>query len=261
MLCYDFCLQDLTKELIYYHFKFFLSVGIFVFLQRLKKMGDMRKLIVCIFLSLSLPVLAQGNSVRDSLRAAIDLMQYYPDSVDLRLKKARWNMELEEWARAKDEYDIVLRIDPTNIAALYFRAFANEKMGRYNFARLDYENLLSYVPGNFEAQLGLALLNQKDKHYTEAFDQINRLCAQYPDSSIAFAARAGIEAERGLLDLAEYDYSEAIKRNNDNIDYKINRVDILIRLGKIAAARKELDDMVAKGVPRALLVDIYKRIK
>ena len=93
-------------------------------------------------------------------------MQYYPDSVDLRLKKARWNMELEEWARAKDEYDIVLRIDPTNIAALYFRAFANEKMGRYNFARLDYENLLSYVPGNFEAQLGLALLNQKDKHYT-----------------------------------------------------------------------------------------------
>ena len=238
MLCYDFCLQDLTKELIYYHFKFFLSVGIFVFLQRLKKMGDMRKLIVCLFLLLSLPVLAQGNSVRDSLRAAIDLMQYYPDSVDLRLKKARWNMELEEWARAKDEYDIVLRIDPTNIAALYFRAFANEKMGRYNFARLDYENLLSYVPGNFEAQLGLALLNQKDKHYTEAFDQINRLCAQYPDN-----------------------YSEAIKRNNDNIDYKINRVDILIRLGKIATARKELDNMVAKGVPRALLVDIYKRIK
>jgi hypothetical protein len=38
-------------------------------------------------------------------------------------------------------------------------------------------------------------------------------------------------------------------------------VDILIRLGKIAAARKELDDMVAKGVPRAFLVDIYKRIK
>lgn len=37
------------------------------------------------------------------------------------------------------------------------------------------------LPGNFQAQLGLALLNEKDKHYTEAYDGINNLIEQYPD--------------------------------------------------------------------------------
>lgn len=55
------------------------------------------------------------------------------------------------------------------------------------------------VPGNFEGQLGLALLNQKSKHFTEAFDQINSLVNQYPDSAVVYAARGGIEKERGWL--------------------------------------------------------------
>ena len=70
---------------------------------------------------------------------------------------------------------------------------------RYNFARLDYQNLLVLVPGNFQAQLGLALLNEKDKHYTEAYDGINSLIEQYPDSAMAYAARGGMEKERVCL--------------------------------------------------------------
>lgn len=81
---------------------------------------------------------------------------------------------LEQWSFARDEYDYILLREPDNIAALYYRAFVNEKLGRLNFARLDYENLLKRVPGNFEAQLGLALLNEKDHHYTEAFNLTQR---------------------------------------------------------------------------------------
>lgn len=201
------------------------------------------------------------QSLRDSLAAATEALSYHPDSVDLRLKKAAWNVELEQWQYAKDDYDRVLRKEPDNVAALYYRAFVNEKLGRYNFARLDYQNLIRLVPGNFEIQLGYALLNQKDHHYTEAMDQMNLLVSQYPDSALAYAARAGMEVERGQYELASYDYEEAILRDSTNTDYILAYADVLITLGRKEKARQQLDRLVALGIPRGSLKDYYKRLK
>ena len=201
------------------------------------------------------------QSLRDSLAAATEALAYHPDSVDLRLKKAAWNVELEQWQYAKDDYDRVLRKEPDNVAALYYRAFVNEKLGRYNFARLDYQNLIRLVPGNFEIQLGYALLNQKDHHYTEAMDQMNLLVSQFPDSALAYAARAGMEVERGQYELASYDYEEAILRDGTNTDYILAHADVLITLGRKAKARQQLDRLVALGIPRGSLKDYYKRLK
>jgi len=224
----------------------------------------MRKpLIIILFLMTFVGANAQigNNPLRDSLRRATEELAYHPDSVDLRLKKAAWNIELEQWLYALTEYDFALAHDPDNVAALYYRAFVNEKLGRYNFARLDYENLLKRVPGNFEAQLGLALLNQKDKHYTESFDLMNRLVNQYPDSAVAYAARAGIENEHKMYDVAEYDYCEAIKRDVSNKDYILNRADLRLTMGKSEEARADLDRLVALGVPKANLIEFYRRLR
>ena len=201
------------------------------------------------------------QSLRDSLAAATEALAYHPDSVDLRLKKAAWNVEMEQWQYAKDDYDRVLRKEPDNVAALYYRAFVNEKLGRYYFARLDYQNLIRLVPGNFEIQLGYALLNQKDHHYTEAMDQMNLLVSQFPDSALAYAARAGMEVERGQYELASYDYEEAILRDGTNTDYILAHADVLITLGRKEKARKQLDRLVALGIPRGSLKDYYKRLK
>lgn len=201
------------------------------------------------------------NPLRDSLREASEALAYHPDSIDLRLRKARWNMELEDWQKAKDEYDFVLGKQPANIAALYYRAYCNDRLHRYNFARLDYQNLLTIVPGNFEARLGLALLNEEDKHYTEALDGINELVDAYPDSAVAWAARAGIEMERGMTELAEYDYGEALKRDPGNKDYLLTRAELRIRLGHMDEARRDLDALVASGTPKAALKDWFDRLK
>ncbi len=217
-----------------------------------------------LFFSILLPVngfAQQREALRDSLKKATEALAYHPDSVDLRLKKAAWNLQLEQWQYAKDEYDRVLSKDQRNIAALYYRAFANQKLGRYNFARLDYENLLQRVPGHFSALLGLALLNQKDNHHTEALNQINQLVSQHADSAVAYAARAGIEVEQGMLELGEYDYSEAIKRDRKNTDYLLNRAELRIRLGKTEKARDDLDRLVSLGVPRPALRIWYGRLK
>lgn len=219
-------------------------------------------LTVALVLLASAPAVAQkGNALRDSLKAAMQDLAFHPDSVDLLLKKAAWNVELGEWSYAKDTYDKVLALSPKNVAGLYYRAYVNERMSRYSFARLDYENLLTIIPGNFEAQLGLALLNQKDNRYTQALDQINRLISQYPDSAIAYAARGGMEKERKMYELAAYDYSEAIRRDDGNMDYRLNQIELYILLRRFKSAREELDLLVRRGVPRSSLSDLYQRIK
>lgn len=221
-----------------------------------------RRILLLALCLLSLTAFAQDRSaLRDSLSAAVDRLGYYPDSTDLRLRKASWNIELGQWQYAKDEYDYVLKREPRNIAALFYRAFVNEKMKRYGFARLDYETLLSVVPGNFEGRLGLALLNQKDHHYTEALDNINILVSQYPDSAVAYAARGGMEAERNMLDLAEYDFGKAIELAPDNTEYRLNRVDVRLRMKRKDEAREDLDEMVKRGVSRANLADWYVKCR
>ena len=204
---------------------------------------------------------SSSSALRDSLALATETLAYHPDSIDLRLKKAAWNIQLEQWNYAKDELDKVLFLNQTNIAGLFYRAFVNEKLKRYNFARLDYQNLLVLVPGNFQAQLGLALLNEKDQHHTEAYDGINNLIEQYPDSAVAYAARGGMEKERGMLELAAYDYAEAMRLDSTNQDYIVSHVDLLITLGRKLEAYDGLRRLQALGVQPGQLQDFYARLR
>lgn len=213
------------------------------------------------FWLLSLSAQTDNQTLRDSLKAAANELMRYPENIDLRLRKASWNMQLEQWQTAKDEYDRILDRQPDNLAALFFRAHANERLHRYAFARIDFEHVLIIVPTHFESRLGLALLNQKDNRLTEAMDQINILVQQHPDSAIAYAARAGMELERNMLSLAEFDYTEAIQRDPDNIDYLINRTDIYIRQRKYTEARRDLNRLQQLGVERKALDPLYNRIK
>lgn len=51
-----------------------------------------------------------------------------------------------------------------------------------------------------------------------------------PDSAVAYAARAGIEKERQMFSLAENDYEAASQRDPLNVDYRVNRVELLLLL-------------------------------
>lgn len=201
------------------------------------------------------------TQLRDSLAAASARLSYHPDSLDLRLRKASWNVQLGEWQYARDEYDYVLSRDPNNVAALFYRAFVNENQKRYKFARLDYEHLLYLVPGHFEAMLGLALLNNKDSRYTEALDMMNRLVGQFPDSAVAYAARGGMELERKMYAPAEYDYTKAIELCPGNTDYLLDRANVRLLMRRKEEARADLDEMVRRGVSRANLQEWYGKCR
>lgn len=201
------------------------------------------------------------QQLREQLKDASEILSYFPDSTDLRLRKAAINLELKEWEYAKTEYDYILDRDPRNISALFYRAYVNEQLKRYGFARQDYEFLLSLVPGNAEARLGLALLNQKDRRFTEAMDMMNRLIEDYPRKALYYAARGNMERERQLYPLAEYDYTMALELDPKNTDYLVNRADVRILQGLKKEALSDLKQLERMGINRKALSDFYKRLK
>lgn len=217
--------------------------------------------ILLVMLSVSPACGQTTQQLRDSLSTLIRQIEQNKNSVDLRLQKAALNMQLQQWEYAKDEYSEVLRMDKGNLTALRFRGYAHERMGNYNFARADYETFLKEVPDHFETLLGLALLNQKDKHFTEAMDQINRVVEMFPDNAVAYAARAGIELERGLNELAEYDFSEAIRFDEENADYWLDRAEVRISLGRKKEALADIHQAMSLGVARADVEHLLKRCR
>lgn len=198
---------------------------------------------------------------RDSLHSLNQLIRQYPYNTDLKLRKAAVNIELGQWEYAADEYSRVLEQDSKNLGALYFRAYANTQLRRYDLARSDYEAFLTVVPKNFEAQLGLAMVKRKMGRQTDTLEELNKLVQQFPDSALAYAARAGYEAELKQYDVALFDWDEALKRQPQNTDFLISKVDILITLKRHTEAWAILSDAMKRGVPRSVLKEWIDRCK
>ena len=167
---------------------------------------------------------------RDSLTVLSRAITQNPQSVDLRLRKAAVNLELSQWDYAVDEYGRVLELDAKNLSALYYRAYVHNHERRYELAKQDYEACLTIVPRNFEAQLGLASVKRNMGQKVEAMDGFNQLIQMFPDSAIAYAARAGYEVELKQYELALYDWDEAISRQPENIEYLMSKADVLLIL-------------------------------
>lgn len=217
---------------------------------------------ILICLCLGMPALAQTPAEwRDSLARLNDSIRLHPSSMDLRLRKAAVNIELEQWEYAAEEYGRVLAVDPKNLAALYYRAYVHQTMRHYDLARVDYETFLSIVPRHFEAQLGLAMVKRKLGRSLDTLNELNRLIQMFPDSALAYAARAGYEAELRQYDLALFDWDEAIKRNPSNKDFKLSKVDVLITARRHEEAWRLLEELMKQGVPRSQLKEWIDKCK
>ena len=223
----------------------------------------MRRLLFSAFLMIiSSATLAQtGQEWRDSLSVLGRAIDRNPRNVELRLRKAAVNLELNQWDYAIDEYGRVLDLDSLNLTALYFRAYANTQQRRYPLAVADYERFLTIVPKHFEAQLGLAMVTKKVAGGVEAMDQFNQLVQQFPDSALAYAARAGYEVELRQLEPALYDWGEAIRLNPNNLEFIVSKVDVLLTLKRKHEAKTLLEQAIANGTPRAALRDWLERCK
>ena len=198
---------------------------------------------------------------RDSVSTLIEQIRLHPKNIDLRLKKAEANINLQQWDYAIEEYGRVLRLDERNLAALYFRAYCQGKVHHYDLAKVDYEQFLAIQPQHFEAHLGLAHVLQKMGRKTDTVDELNRIVLLFPDSAQAYAARAAYETELGQYEVALFDWDEALRCQPSNEGYTVSKVDVLIRMNRRKEARETLDALVKKGTPRGALKEWYDQCK
>lgn len=198
---------------------------------------------------------------RDSVSVLIEQINLNPNNLELRLKKAEANINLQQYEYARDEYSAVLKKDEKNLAALYFRAFCQTQLRQYSFARADYEAFLAIQPEHLEARLGLAHVLQLLGRKTDAADELNRAVQMFPDSTDAYAARAAFETQQEQYDAALYDWGEALRLAPKNAELTASKVDVLLRLGRKKEAREALDQAVKQGTPRAALREWYDKCK
>lgn len=196
---------------------------------------------------------------RDSLETLSTALKKDPNNIDLRLRKAEADIQLEQWDYALAEYGRILRDDEKNLAALFFRAYVHGKQQHYDLARVDYLSFLAIQPVHLEARLGLAHVLQKMGRKSETTDELNRIVQMFPDSADAYAARAAFETKHLQYELAVYDWAEAVRLKPDNEGFVISEVDVLLRLKRKKEAREVLDALVARGTPRGLLKEWYDR--
>ena len=182
-------------------------------------------------------------------------------SSDLYLRKAAVNLELEQWDYAIETYTDVLKREPSNPAALFYRAYANGKMRRYELAENDYRNFLKVAPENVDGMLALAYICIKRGNNKEAMDNYNRILELFPDHSVAYASRASLETTEKFYDAALMDWDKAIENDQQNIGYLVSKAELLILMERKAEARRTLDDAVRKGAIRGQLRDLYHKAK
>lgn len=218
-------------------------------------------LFVLFYLSVITAVAQSRQEWRDSLETLSASLKQDPDNIDLRLRKAEAEIQLERWDYALAEYGRILRTDEKNLAALYFRAYVHERQKHYDLARVDYESFLAIQPLHLEARLGLAHILQKMGRRSDAMDVLNQIVQMFPDSADAYAARAAFETKYLQYELALYDWNEAIRLRPDNDGFVISKVDLLIRLKRKKEAREALDALVSKGTPRGMLKEWYDRAR
>lgn len=207
-------------------------------------------------------VLAQTNQEwRDSLSVLNQQIAQSPYSVDLHLRKAAVNLELQQWEFAVDEYKLILRNDEKNLTALFYRAYAYTHLRRYDLAKNDYNDILLEEPTHLEARLGLSYVYQLMGKRNDALDLLSIVVEQHPDSVAGYVARASLETDMRRYDSALYDWEQATRLEPENLDYHLSYVDVLIRMGKNEVARRELNKLADKGVNQGVLREYYRKIR
>ena len=205
---------------------------------------------------------AQSNQQwRDSLNVLTQQIAQSPYSVDLHLRKAAVNLELQQWEFAVDECKLILRNDEKNLTALFYRAYAYTHLRRSDLAKNDYNDILLEKPTHMEARLGLSYVYQLMGKRNDALDLLNIVVEQHPDSVAGYVARASLETDMQRYDAALYDWEKAIELDPQNTDYQFSCIDVLIRLGRKEAARRELDKLASRGVNQGALRNFYQRTK
>jgi tetratricopeptide (TPR) repeat protein len=79
----------------------------------------------------------------------------------------------DDFGTAVEDFDIALEIEPGTVNAWMWRAYANERLGRYDLALADYERAIMVEPDNTTARSNLRRLRSRDGTATQPDFQVD----------------------------------------------------------------------------------------
>lgn len=184
-----------------------------------------------------------------------------PQSVKILLNRASLYLQKNLLDKAYIDYCNVLDEDRKNDEALLYRAYIYMRRRSYKEARIDYNTLLQMLPEHRMGRLGLALLDQKEMRYREASEIFNRMLEETPNDISILKARANLELEMELPDMALLDVNNVIRIDPDDAEAYLMKGDIYLVLKKKKDANKAYDKAVSLGIPRPEVLERMRQQK
>ncbi|KAA6344382.1 Beta-barrel assembly-enhancing protease [termite gut metagenome] len=175
-------------------------------------------------------------------------LNFTPYSIPILLNRATVYMEQGFSNRAYVDYCQVLDKDKKNMEALLMRAYIYMMRRDYNASRMDYNSLLDVNSLHYSARLGLATLNQREEKFREAIDILEGLIAEYPTEMELYVARAEVEQNMNLPDLALIDIDRAIQLNPLSAEAFLLRGKINLAYKKKKTAKKDFEKAELLGI-------------
>ena len=170
-----------------------------------------------------------------------------PHTMGLLLGRASLYLKLGREDRALVDYNDVLDLREDHPEALLMRAYIYQRQRKYKEARKDYEQLLRVQPTHEQALIGLALVNDNDRRPQEAMENIHRVVDLFPTHAAGYAIRAGMELDRGQYELAETDFTEAIRLEPKNPQYYLGRARLYSQMKNKRRAREDVREAARLG--------------
>jgi len=207
--------------------------------------------------------MARGD-YRRAIPFLTDALRSHTSLHQARMDRASCFLELGNTADALADVNTLIDHGATGLdeAELHFlRAAIRMKERLYVEARKDLEHVLRIRPDHEGAAILLALTDERDGRPQEALEHLNRLLQVRPESVDALAARANMESAAGQYEAARADCDAALRLRPEAAELYVQRAAVLLHLDLHVPARKDLDEAVRLGIPRAALLDLYRKLK
>ncbi|KAA6349691.1 Beta-barrel assembly-enhancing protease [termite gut metagenome] len=194
----------------------------------------------------------------ESYTYALNLAPY---STPILLNRAAVYLEQGLSNRAYIDYCQTLDIAKKNVEALSMRAYIYITKRDYIAARIDYNRLLEIEPQHYNARLGLATLNQKEKKFQEAIAILEGIITDHPADATLYLARAEIEQDMNLQDMALMDIKKVIELDASSAEAFLLCGKIYLAQKKKKLAKQNFEKAITLGIPPSELHELLQQCK
>lgn len=191
--------------------------------------------------------LSRGNRLFESedyagaIEAYSEAIANEENLYEAHFKRGEAHIALLEDVAALDDFNWVLRADPNNAIAYYYRGLIRQEVGDYNQAINDYSQAIALAPELAPAYNNRGSAYSEIERYDAAIADLDRAIALSDRDPDPFNNRGVTYRRLGELERAIADYTRAISLAPDDAEIYTNRA-VAYRLnGEVEAAIADFD--------------------